>query len=157
MVLLKRWEPLAELRRMDADMNRVWRHGFRPLYLRPRLDLGDGRVTIDAYWGDNNLVVRATLPGVKAEDVDVTITGDTLTIKGESKSEAKEVKERNYLYRERSTGSFQRAVALPDGLDRGKGDASYDNGILTVTIPRSEESKPKALKISVKPLEDKNS
>ena len=156
MVLLKHWEPFAGLRRMDAEMGRMRRHMLRPLYMQPRFSAGDGHVAIDVYQDADNLTVRAALPGVKPEDVDVTITDNILTIKGDSKSE-KEVKEEDYLHREYRNGTFRRAVALPHDLNTEKAEASYDNGILTVTIPKSQESKPKSLKLNVKSLEGKTS
>ena len=107
-------------------------------------------MALDVYKEGENLVIWAAVPGVKPEEVDVTITEDTLTIAGGAKSE-KEVKEEDYLHREYRSGSFRRAVGLPHGYDSAKADASYDNGILTVTIPRSEESKAKSLKVNVKP------
>ena len=148
-MILKRWEPLVELRRMDTEMDRIRRHMFRPTYLWPRFLPRDGQVAIDVYWDADNLVVRAALPGVKPEEAEVTFADSTLTISGEIKLE-KEVKEEEYLHRERRSGNFRRVVALPQGLDTERAEASYDNGILTVTIPKTEESKPKSLKINVK-------
>ena len=147
-MLLKRWQPFAELRRMDNEMDRIWRHTFRPLHPWPRFWEGDGRMAIDVYQDAENLKVRATMPGVKPEDMEVTGTGNTLTIKGKSKFE-KEVDE-EYLHREHRYGALRRSVTLPQGLEIGKADASYENGVLTVTIPRSEESRAKTLKIEVK-------
>ena len=81
----------------------------------------------------------------KPEEVDITITGDTLTIKGESKVEEK-VKREDYLYQEHRYGTSSRSVALPSGLDIDKAEADLDNGTLTLTIPKSEETKPKQIK-----------
>ena len=148
-MLLKRREPFRSLTPFDGEMDRIWRHTFRPIYMWPRFWGGNGEVVLDVYKDGENLVVRAAVPGVKPEEVDVTIIEDTLTIAGEAKSEM-EVREEDYLHREYRSGSFRRAVALPHGLDATKADASYDNGILTVTIPRSEESKGKSLKVNVK-------
>ena len=156
MVLLKRWEPFAELRRMDSEMERMWGHMFRPLHGRPRVWNGSGHMDIDVYHEEDNLVVRASMPGVNPEDVEVTVTNDALTIKGESKVE-KEVKEESYLHRERRYGTFKRTVALPEGVDTEKATTSYENGVLTVTIPKIAERKPKPLKINAKPLEGKKS
>ena len=146
---LKRWEPFTELGRMNREIDRMWRHAFRPAFIRPRILGEDGRVAIDVYQDDANLVVTASLPGVKPEDVDVNVTDGALTIKGESKFE-QEVKEEEYLHRERRSGSFRRVVALPRGLNTKEAEASYDNGILTVTVPKSEGSVVKSLKINVK-------
>ena len=147
-MLLKRWEPFAGLTKMDTDMDRMWRHMFRPHYTWPRLWGVDGHPAVDIYQDADHVVVRAALPGIKPEDMEVTITEDALTIKGERKDE-KEVKEENYLHREHRYGAFRRAVALPLGLDAAKAKASYENGILTVTVPKTEGSRPKSLKIDV--------
>lgn len=150
-MLLKRWEPFADIRRADRDIDRFWRQMFRPTYHWPRNWDGNGYLPIDVYNDGDNLVVRAELPGVGLEDVDVAITENTLTIKGEHKVE-KEVKEENYLHREHRAGAFRRSIALPPDLDTEKAAATHENGILTVTIPKSEEAKPKTLKVEVKSL-----
>ncbi len=150
-MLLKRWEPFADIRRADRDIDRFWRHMFRPTYQWPRNWDGNGYLPIDVYNDGDNLVVRAELPGFGLEDVDVTITENTLTIKGEHKVE-KEVKEENYLHREHRAGAFRRSITLPRDLDTEKAAATHENGILTVTIPKSEEAKPKTLKVEVKSL-----
>ena len=155
-MLLKRWEPFAELRGLDREMDRVWRQTFRPFHTWPRYWHENGRVAIDVYQDADNLVVRATLPGVKPEDAEVVVCDGTLSIKGEAKFE-KEIKEEEYLHREHRYGAFHRTVALPRELDTGKAAATYDNGILTVTIPRREESKHKPLKINFKASEESRS
>jgi HSP20 family protein len=95
------------------------------------------------------VVVKASLPGVKPEDVDITISGDTLTIKGETKTE-EEVKREDYLYQERRYGSFSRTIALPSSLQTDKAEATFENGVLTLTIPKIEEVKPKTIKVKPK-------
>ena len=155
-MLLKRWEPFAEFRRFDRGMDRVRGQTFRPFYTRPHHWHENGRIAIDMYRDVDNLVVRAALPGVKTEDAEVTIADGTLSIKGKAKFE-KEIKENEYLHRENRYGSFQRRVALPRGLDAEKAEAVYDNGILTVTIPRHEESKGRLLKINAKSEEENKS
>ena len=153
-MVLTRWEPISDLRSMQADMNRLWRHWPRQFYARPVSWREDGHLAVDVYQDKDNLVVRAAVPGVKPEDMDITLADGTLTISGERKSEG-EVKDEDYIRPEYRTGSFTRSLALPRGLDTGKAEASYDNGILTVTIPKSEESKHKSLKINVKAVEAK--
>ncbi|MFW6126269.1 MAG: Hsp20/alpha crystallin family protein, partial [Chloroflexota bacterium] len=101
---------------------------------------------LDVYQRPDQLVVKASLPGVKPEDVDITVTGDTLTIQGETKAD-EEVKREDYIYQEHRYGSFSRSLALPPNLRTDKADASFEDGILTVTIPRAEEAKPKAIKV----------
>ena len=111
-MLLKRWEPLADLRRMDAEMDRMWRHMVRPSFVWRRLWVEDGHVAMGMFQDGDNLVVRAAVPGVGPEDLEVTVTGEVLTVNGAASSE-KEVKEEDYLHRERRLGSFRRRVALP--------------------------------------------
>ena len=84
-MLLRRWEPFAELRKRDTQMDHMWRHMFRPYHTWPRLGGAGGHPAVDVYQDKDNVVVRATLPGIKREDVDVTVADDTLTIKGERK------------------------------------------------------------------------
>jgi len=101
---------------------------------------------IDMYHTANDVVVKAALPGVKPDDVEITIVGDTLTIKGEAKAE-EEVKREDYLYQERRYGAFSRSVTLPSGLDTDKAEATFENGVLTLTIPKVEKVKPKQVKV----------
>src|SRR5687768_13304455 len=101
---LTRWNPFAELTSMRQAMDQL----FDDRLFRPRWSgMGDGGdyLAVDMYQTDNDVVVKAALPGVKPEDVDITLTGDVLTIKGETKDE-KEVKEENYFHREHRYGSF---------------------------------------------------
>jgi HSP20 family protein len=104
---------------------------------------------LDVYQTPSEVVVKAALPGAKPEDVNIDITGDTLTIKGERKAE-QEVKRENYLYQERRYGAFSRTVVLPSGLKSDKAEATMEDGVLTLTIPKAEEVKPKAIKVKAK-------
>jgi HSP20 family protein len=112
---------------------------------------GSGVTTpVDMYHttNDNDIVVKAALLGVKPEEVDITITGDTLTIKGKTKAE--EVKREDYLYQEHRYGAFSRSVTLPSGLNTDEAEATFDNGILILTIPKVEKVKPKQIKVKAK-------
>lgn len=146
---LTRWEPFAELRRLDEAMDRMWREFFRPATFWPRaLEAGDLYVPMDVYQTKDHLVVQVTIPGVRPEDVEVTFSGQQLSIHGEIKTGG-EVKEEDYLLRERRMGSFTRTISLPDSVDTDKAEASYDHGVLTIRIPKREEVKPKSLKVKV--------
>jgi len=142
---LVRWDPFAEVRDL---MERALADEFRPFFLWRSAD-GGAFVPIDMYQTPDHVVVKATIPGVKPEEVDISITADTLTIKGETKAE-EEVKEADYIYRERRYGAFSRTVRLPRDLQVDKAEASFENGVLTVTIPKAEEVKPKQIKIKAK-------
>ena len=104
---------------------------------------------IEVFEKEDKFVVKAELPGMKEEEIDVSVVGDTLTIKGEKKAET-EVKEEDYYCCERSYGSFFRSIALPSNVDTKKIDASYENGVLEVTLPKVAEVKPKKISISAK-------
>ena len=103
---------------------------------------------MDIFENDNNIVLKAELPGVDPKDVEVRVEDNTLYLKGERKFE-KEVKEDNYHRIERSYGSFARIFALPGSIDSEKVQAEYKDGILSLTIPKREEAKPKTIKINV--------
>jgi HSP20 family protein len=114
------------------------------------LAFGRSEITpINIYHTDKELVVKAAVPGVKPEEVDISITGDTLTIKGESRAEEK-IEREDYLYQERRYGTFFRSVALPAGLNTDKAEASFKNGILTLTIPKPKEIIPKQIRAKAK-------
>lgn len=95
---------------------------------------------------DGKVQVKAELPGLEAKDIDVDVSGDVLTLGGEKKME-EEQKDERYYYRERYAGSFQRSFRLPSGVESDKVDAEFKNGVLTINIPKSEESKQKKIKI----------
>ncbi len=102
---------------------------------------------IDIADSENEIVVKAEVPGCKAEDIDISVYGNTLTISGEKKAE-EEKKEKGYYHLERSYGSFRRELRLPGDVDPDKVEASYKNGVLTIALPKSE--KEKAVKVKVK-------
>ena len=111
--------------------------------------MGAADLAIDMYETKDDVVVKAALPGIKPEQVEVTITGDTLSIRGES-TEENEVREENYLRKERRFGSFCRSVVLPSGIKADKADAMFENGVLTLKIPKAEETKAKTIKVKTK-------
>ncbi len=142
-----RWYPFGELARMREAMDQLWEDSW------PRsLDADfthSGEPALDVYQTPNELVLQAAVPGLRPEDVDVSITGDMLTIRGQVKEE-KDVSQEDYLLKERRYGAFARTVHLPDMLKTDKAEAVFENGILTLTIPKAEEAKPKAINVRVK-------
>jgi HSP20 family protein len=104
---------------------------------------------IDVFEKDDKFVVKAELPGMKEEDINVSVVGDTLTIKGERKAES-EAKEKDYYYCERSYGSFSRSLALPSNVDAQKIEANYEDGVLEISLPKIPEVKPKKVSVSAK-------
>jgi len=126
---------------------------FEESFVRPRTGwpapLSAGTLAVDMYETDQDVVVKSSVPGVKPEDIDITITGDTLTIKGEAKSEEK-VEEANYVRQERRYGAFSRSLTLPTTIVGDKAKAEFENGVLTLTLPKAEEVKPKTIKVKAK-------
>jgi len=146
---LIRYEPFREIMTLREAMDKL----FEDSFVTPQRILKGLREeivpAIDMYQTKNDVVVKSTLPGIKPEDVDITITGNTLTIKGETKAD-EEVKEEDYIYREHRHGSFCRSVTLPAGLDTDKAESVFEDGVLTLTIPKSEEAKPKQIKVKTR-------
>lgn len=146
---LIRWEPFRELISLREMMDRLFEESFarpRGRWLVP-LDLET--LAVDMYETDDKIVVKASLPGVKPEEVDISVTGNTLTIKGETKAE-EEVKEENYLRRERRYGAFSRSLSLPTQVEVEKAEAVFENGVLTLTLPKAEAVRPKTIKVKAK-------
>lgn len=104
---------------------------------------------IDMYQTKDNVVVKASVPGIKPEDIEVSITGDLLTIKGEFKEEEK-VEQDQYLYQERRMGQFCRQLTLPTLVESDKASAEFEHGVLTLTLPKAEAVKPKSIKVKAK-------
>jgi len=121
------------------------RNSWYPYTYRDSWDDG-ASVSLDAYYTADALVIKGSLPGVKPEEVGITLNGDTLTIRGETNKE-EDTEDNGYLYRERQYGSFYRSVSLPRGLKTDKTEADFEDGVLTVTVPKSEEAKPRQIKV----------
>jgi len=154
---LIRWNSAHELDRwpsdfvsVQRDINRLFDNFFRsgsPVeetmatsYFAPAVDIAEQ---------ENEYVVKVELPGVAKEDVKISVESNILTIKGEKKQE-KEEKNKNFHRVERSYGSFQRSFTLPSTVKNDKIDALFNSGILTITMPKSEEAKPKQIEVKVR-------
>ena len=103
---------------------------------------------VDVYDNKDNLVIKADLPGIKQNEINVSVEDDILTIKGEKKKET-EVKEDNFYRLERAYGSFERSFTLPTNVDASKIKAAYKDGVLELTLPKKEETKPKQIKVDI--------
>ena len=147
-MVLDRWDPFRELRRMEETMDRLWR-GLGPTAGGPNSDIENWGIPLDVIRSGDDVIVRASLPGVKPGDINVTIEDNVLTVSGQSSTE-EEHKEGSYLMRERRTGSFHRSIRLPDSIDSNKAESSYESGVLTIKLPKTEAKKAKQLKIDVK-------
>lgn len=143
---LTRWEPAREMMTLREAMDRLFDDAFtRPLSIRD----GWSAPAIDMYQTDDEIVVKASLPGFKADDVQINITGDVLTLRGEMKHE-EEKKEKAWHMREQRWGSFERSVALPTNVVADQANADFENGILTITLPKAEEAKPRTISVKAK-------
>lgn len=141
-----RWEPAREMMSLRDAMDRLFDDAFtRPLSLRD----GWSAPAIDMYQTDDEIVVKAALPGIKADEVQINITGDVLTLKGEVRHE-EEKKEKAWHIREQRFGSFERSVALPTAVVSDKAKAEFESGILTITLPKAEEVKPRTITVKAK-------
>ena len=126
-------------------MDRMFEEGFwRPP--GPFGGWGEGTLALDMYETEDSVVVKTAIPGMKAEDLDVSVTGNTLTIRAET-TEEEEIKRERYLRRERRHGSYARSVTLPNGLQADRAEADYTDGVLTLTFPKAEEVRPKTIKV----------
>jgi len=138
---LMRREPYDGAVSLQKAMDRLFEESFvRPAFSQ------DMNLALDMYETDQDVVVKLAVPGVKPEDIEVTVVGDTLTIKGKVESE-EETKERNYHLRERRFGQFARTVTLPAPVQVDTTTAEFENGVLTLTAPKREEVKPKTVQV----------
>ncbi len=146
---LSRWEPFRDMVTLREAMNRL----FEESLVRPwegfQAPAPGVSLTVDIYEKENELVVRAAVPGVGPDDLDITVTGDVLTIKGELSAQD-EVAEERYHRREFRYGSFCRSVRLPIEVDVNKVDATFKDGILTMAFPKPEAKRPKSITVRVK-------
>jgi HSP20 family protein len=143
-----RWEPFRDLLATQKEFDRLFREAFTPGFGEGELSTRTWAPPVDIFENENNIVLKAELPGVEPKDVEVRVEDNTLYLKGERKFE-KETKEENYHRIERSYGSFARSFSLPNSIDAEKVGADYKDGLLTLTLPKREEAKPKTIKINV--------
>ncbi len=141
---ITRWEPLQDIVSLREAMDRLFEESF----IRPTTRLLGREVApvMDIYMTDNEVVVKAVLPGVRPEDVDISMSGETLTIRGEYKAE-EEVKREDYYLQERRFGSFTRSVTIPMPVLAEKAEAKFEHGILMLNLPKAEEVRPKPIKV----------
>ncbi|MBX6313561.1 MAG: Hsp20/alpha crystallin family protein [Isosphaeraceae bacterium] len=146
---IERWDPFREAISLRDAVNTLLQESFiRPTSLLAQDGLGT--LPLDLSETENEFIVRASLPGVRPDDVQITIQGDTLTIRGESKAE-EEKKGQTWHLRERRFGAFQRSLTLGTPINADKAQAHYEYGVLTLTLPKAEEAKPRQIKIGQQP------
>ena len=147
---LTRWEPVREMMTLREAMDRLFDDAFtRPFSLTREGGSTWTSPAIDMYQTDNEIIVKAALPGFKPEEVQINVTGDVLTIKGEVKHE-EEKKDKSWHIREQRWGSFERSLRLPTGVISDRAKADFDNGILTISLPKSEEVRPRTIAVKAK-------
>jgi HSP20 family protein len=144
MTVIRR-DPFSELLPLRDAIDRIFEERFmRPSEWFPRWERQE--LALDIYETADRLVVKAALPGIKPEDVDLTVSRDLLTIKGEFKAEEK-VEEKEYRRQELRYGTFERSVSLPEGLKADEARATFEHGMLTIHIPKSERVAPRHIKV----------
>jgi HSP20 family protein len=141
------WRPF-EFEKMRKEMDRLWDSFLEGRPARRTREGEEWVPSLDFSETKSDLVVKAELPGIDPKDIEISLNEDVLTIKGEKRQE-KEEKEEGYHLVERSYGSFTRSVRLPREVQNDKINASYKNGVLKITLPKSEETKKKEIKIKV--------
>jgi len=146
MKTLTRWEPFRGVISLQEQVNRLFNDAFERQ--GEESSLTAWAPAVDIYETEHELVVKADLPDVDPKDLDIRVENNVLTIRGERKFE-KKVNEENYLRVERAYGSFARSFTLANSVDSDAIKADYQNGVLTLTIPKKEEAKPKQIKINV--------
>lgn len=146
---LTRWQPFREVQKF-LDHRASWFNWPRYYWHEPLIEERAYFAPLEVFERDGQTVVKLEVPGVAMEDIDISVSDGTLTIKGEKKQE-KEIKEENYYHRERSYGSFRRTISVPAGIDTDKITASYDDGVLEVALPRAEETEVKRIETKAKP------
>jgi len=144
-----RWDPFREMVSLRDAVNSLVQDSFVPPN-RARPEQGAAfTLPLDITEAENNFVVTASLPGIKPEDVQTTVLGDTLTIRGESNADGAQDGQ-NWLLRERRSGSFHRSVILGMPINADQASAQFEHGVLTLTLPKSEQARPKQIKLNVR-------
>ena len=150
---LVRWEPFRDMMTLRDAMGQLFEESMvrrSPFGAWPFGRREDAATpAVDMYETEGEVMVKASLPGLKPEEVDITITGNALEIRGETKEETEE-KRGDYFYKERSYGAFQRSLTLPVEIKADEAEATFENGVLTLKVPKVEQAKAKQIKIQAK-------
>src|ERR1700676_5303888 len=144
--LLNRWEPFRGAATLQEQVNRLFGNALE--HSGEESNLTTWAPAVDIFETEHELVVKADLPEIKPEELDIRVENNILTIRGERKFD-KKVNENNYLRVERSYGSFSRSFSLANTVNSEAIKAEYKNGVLTLTIPQRKEAKPKQIKVNV--------
>ena len=148
MTVLTRWEPFREVSTLQDRMNRLFSEQFANLGTEESLAAGSFVPAVDVYEDEHAIQLKFEVPGLDEKEIDIRLENNLLTVKGERKIE-KETKEENYRRIERRYGTFTRSFTLPNTVSSESVKASYDKGVLTISLPKKEAAKPKQIKIEV--------
>ena len=150
------WQPLKDLEEMGKRSGEF--NGgpvLRAMWRRPVFEEAMWAPAVDVLEKEDKFLVKVELPGVNENEVDISITGDMLTISGEKRSDS-EVKKKGYYYSESSFGSFSRSITIPSMVDIDKIEANYDKGVMEIILPKIPEVKPKKVHVVAKKKEEKD-
>jgi HSP20 family protein len=139
---LIRWEPFRDMITLREAMD----HLFDEAFTR-RTSIGGPAV--DMYQTDNEVIVKAALPGLKADEVQISVTSNVLTLRGEIRHQ-EEIKNATYQIREQRWGAFERSVLLPTDVESDKAKADFEDGVLTISLPKAEKARPKTITVKAK-------
>ncbi len=142
MANLTRWDPLRDMVTMRQVFDRVFEDSFNA----PSSFAGAAGTAIDMVETGGEVIVKAVMPGIRPEDADISVSGDVLTIKGQT-ARQDYGQEANYLFSEIGYGSYSRSITLPVSVNPDRAEASFENGVLTLVLPKIEEVKPKQIKV----------
>src|SRR5580693_7810562 len=148
MTLITRFDPFREFATIQDRMNRLFRDSYGPEGREEALTTTSFAPPVDVYEDEHNVTLKIEVPGIDEKDIDVRVENNTLTVHGERKFENEE-KEENYRRVERQYGSFTRTFTLPQTVDTENVSATYDKGVLKITLPKKAEAKPKQIKVNV--------
>src|ERR1700684_1794476 len=148
MTFITRFDPLREFTTIQDRMSRLFRDSYGPEGREEALSNTAFAPPVDVYEDEHNVTLKIEVPGIDEKDIDVRIENNTLTVHGERKFE-KDEKEENFRRVERQYGSFTRTFTLPPTVDPEKVTATYDKGILKISLAKKAEAKPKQIKVNV--------
>lgn len=135
-----RWDPLKELSKVRENMNRILEEGFS--------SVSGSNLALDIYETDDAVIVKTDpIPGVNADAIEVSITADLLTIRGETSVQPEHTEGASYLRKERRSGSFSRSVTIPRAIKADEAVATFKDNMLTITIPKADDARPKVINV----------
>src|SRR3989475_9874122 len=148
MTLITRWDPFREFVTIQDRLNRLFRESQGTEGREEALTTSTFAPPVDVYEDEHNITLKIEVPGIDEKDIDIRVENNLLTVHGERKIE-KEEREENYRRVERQYGSFTRTFTLPNTVDTENVQATYDKGVLKITLPKKAEAKPKQIKVNV--------